>query len=73
MGECFLDPHYTGACGVFIYPIMYICFFPSFRMSIIVFWPLVKSLAIGQPYTLGTKFLAFIYQPLSQYVTEVLA
>ena len=33
--------------------------------------PLARVLAIGQPYALGTIFLASLYQFMGKYVTEV--
>ena len=33
--------------------------------------PLPRALAIGRPYTLGTIFLASLYQAMGKYVTEV--
>ena len=32
--------------------------------------PLVKILALGQPYALGTLLLASIYQAMSKYVSN---
>ena len=45
-------------------------FFPSSRKPIMEYLPLAKTLALSQPYALGTLLLASVYQAMSKYVYD---
>ena len=45
-------------------------FFTNFRKLSIEYLPWAKTLALGQPYALGTLLLASVYQAMSKYVSN---
>ena len=46
-------------------------FFPYSGKPSMEYLPLVRAFAIGWPYAFGTIFLAFLYQAMGKYMTEV--
>ena len=50
--------------------LMPICVFSSSRKPAMEYLPLEKTFALGQPYALGTLFLASVYQAMSKYVSD---
>ena len=45
-------------------------FFPNSRKPAMEYLPLVKTLALGRPFTLGTLLLALVYQAINKYVYD---
>ena len=48
----------------------YVFFFPTSSKPTMEYLPLVKSLALGWPYALGTMLLASVCQTISKYVID---
>ena len=46
-------------------------FFPPSGKPSMEYLPLARAFTIGRPYSLGTIFLASLYQAMGKYVTEV--
>ena len=45
-------------------------FFPNSEKPAMEYLPLAKTLALSQPYALGTLILALVYQAMSKYVYD---
>ena len=56
-----LLPSMVSFCGFF---------FPTSKKPAMEYLSLVKTLALGRPYALGTLLLASVYQAMSKYVSD---